>query len=252
MYSWEQTALRIINKINNPPKNKFCLDRYFIDNINEIKKEISNLLGYEISDRHLHSIFAAWNYQFFLTEILSRYDIKILRDNVNKLIKHLEQAEIIHKELAISLDILSPIIQNKIDCDISVYKKNLTTLKKIKNSIKKSNGAQCNQVTFTKAAYFELFFIAETLGLIPPFVEYKSNDLLTFVEIITKPSAPTRRTLSDYYQKYIRAKEKVPKILNLINMGRKWNLDFEKWAVLLTLFQSIFCPKLMKHDADIS
>ena len=252
MDSWEKTGLRIINKMHYPPKKKYQLDQYYVDPQSRIKEGIEALLHYEISQRHVDSIITTWNYQFALTEIISRYDIAILRDKIDKSIKHLEQVDIIQQELRITLDILSPIIQHQNSFDADAYKRNLIVLKALKNALKQSNGAQCNEATFAKSAYFELFFIADTFGLQPPSIQYRRNDLLSFVEIITKPLAPTRHTLSDYYQKYNRAKQNSSKVPILINTGKKYVLDFERWSIVLELFQTQFCPLMIKHDVDIA
>ena len=250
MDSWEKTGLRIINKMHYPPKKKYQLDEYYIKHYGQIKVEIEILLHYEISDRHLDSIITAWNYQYALIETLSRYDLSKLKDQIKQVAHHLEQAEKIHSELQISLDILSPITKQAAPFHLfNINRKELLCLNVIKNYLSRSNGAQCSDFMFTKMAYFELFFIAESLGLTSPTANYHSSDLLSFVEIITKPSLPTRHTLSDYYQKYIASKqtnnETAQKIDVLIMKCRQYARDSEIWLFLLTVFQDHICPQLL-------
>lgn len=250
MDSWEKTALRIINQIHHPPKKKYQLDLYYVQYYDQIKVEIEILLCYEISTRQLDVIIAAWNYQYVLIEAISRYDLPKLKEQIKQLIHHLEQAEKIHKELQISLDIISPITKQPTPFHLfNINAKELLCLNTIRSMLDRSNGGPCSDFIFTKMAYFELFFIAESLGLAPPTLNYQSSDLLSFVEIITKPSLPTRHTLSDYYQKYIASKQSNDKLAHktdvLVMKCQEYAQDSEIWISLLSVFQDHICPKLL-------
>ena len=86
--------------------------------------------------------------------------------------------------------------------------------------LNRKKGSSYSTGALTKQCYFELLFIAESLGLVPPNQYYQRSELKSFLEIVTTPllesSEATDKTLRYYCQEYDKAKNH-PNVKKLIS-----------------------------------
>lgn len=225
------------------PIDKVKFDPYYIEQNETIRNRIDRLLEFKISDEQLKRAFQAWRYRDVLIERCNQYDFALLRNEIDEFIEQIEANLAKQKNITRIVNFLSPIIgYGDIQNVISADEDQLIILKQIREELFRSRGNKGHESYLTKRAYFELFFIAELLELKPPTQNYESNDLITFAEIITKPTNITRANISAHYQDYEKVKKATPVINSLVQEGKKVHSDNKKWCYFLELFQNhIYC-----------
>ncbi len=224
--------------LKETPIDHVKLDPYYAEQEIIIRYEIEQLLEFKISDEQFNSALQAWHYRDILVGRCDQYDFALLRNKIDKFIAQIEDNLAEQKYLAKAINFLSPIIgYGNIQDVISVHVDQLVILKQIREELFRSRGRKGDENSLTKRAYFELFFIAELLGLKPPTQNYKPNDLITFAEIMTRQTNTTRSNISAHYQDYEKIKKVTPVIGSLIKEGKQDPSDKKRWCFFLELFQ---------------
>ncbi|HRD69213.1 MAG TPA: hypothetical protein PK657_03630 [Legionella sp.] len=229
--------------LKNIPTYNFKIDPYYTEQYENIREEINQMLEYELSDEQLKSALHAWHYRDALLERCKRHDFALLRNDIDDLIEGIEENLAKQEYIVRSMNFLSPVLgYGDIGNIISIDTDQLAALKHRREKLFRSRGNKGDENYLTKRAFFELFFIAELLGLKPPTQNYKCNDLITFAEIITKPKNIKRTSISAHYQDYEKVKKVTPVITSLIAEGKKVRSDNKQWLNFLELFQNhIYC-----------
>lgn len=203
--------------------------------------ELCDLIEQEISMKHVNIIINTWYYYQALMQMSSKTDLEAIKKNIDKLI-----------------DIQDEILQMMFDQDFSIFERSARpfalfgrrdAIIEFSKNLNRKKGSPYSRSSLEKQRYFELLFIAESLGLVPPRQYYESSKLKSFLKIVTthflKNSAPSDKRLEYYCQKYEIAKNhpNVKKLISeLIQHCIEYRLNAALWEKLLTIYQIQITP----------
>ncbi len=208
-----------------------------------IQSKLCDLLGYEISISHIRTIINSWAYYQVLTKMSGHTDLKQIKQKIKKFIS-------LRDEILLYL----------FNHDISIFEQNSgvfsmfgirDSLVEFAERLNRKRGSPYSENTLKKQCYFELLFIAESLGLVGPEQYYQASDLKSFLEIITEPLLgyqEEKETLWYYCQEYEKAKnnpnvkEKMP---SLIEHCAVYRLTLPIWQELLFIYQDQVAPLMI-------
>ncbi|HCO4739646.1 TPA: hypothetical protein N8W83_002496 [Legionella pneumophila] len=198
----------------------------------DIQKKLSALIGYEISNQHVATIIASWRYYEVLILLSNSIDLKRIKRDVRKIIN----------------------LQNKVldairDKQLHTFDHRNTSLPlfssveywiRFEKILHKKKGSYFNHETLTKYAFFELLFLAESLGIKPPEQNYETSKFKKFLQIIVGPFNFKERSLEYYCQEYHKTKSKPhlkAKFDQLLEEIQKYSHDVKIWTKFVEFYQ---------------
>ncbi|KTD24118.1 hypothetical protein [Legionella maceachernii] len=206
--------------------------------------QLCDLIKHEISMEHVNIINNTWYYYQVLIKMSSKIGFKKIKKKINKLISLQDE-----------------ILQEMLDQDISLFEQSgrpfalfgtRNDIIQFSKNLNRKNGSPYSTNSLIRQCYFELLFIAESLGLVSPNQYYQRSELKSFLEIVTTPliesSEPTDKTLEYYCQEYDRAKNhsNVKKLISeLIKHCIEYRLNAALWEKLLTIYQIQIAPLML-------
>lgn len=206
--------------------------------------KLCDLIKHEISMEHVNIINNTWYYYQALINLSKKADLKRLKRKMKRLI-------IARDEM----------LQEIFDQDISLIEQSgrvfalfgsRDDLIDFSQGLNRKNGSSYNTNSLIKKCYFELLFIAESLGLVSPTQYYQRSELKSFLEIVITPliecDESTNKTLEYYCQEYDRAKNhpNVKKLISeLIKHCIEYRLNAALWKKLLTIYQIQIAPLML-------
>jgi hypothetical protein len=141
--------------------------------------QLCDLVKHEISMEHVNIINNTWYYYQALIKMSKKIGLEKIKKKVNKLIT-LQDA----------------ILQEMFDQDISIFEQSgrpfalfgiRDNIIQFSEGLNRKNGSPYSTTSLVKQCYFELLFIAESLGLVPPSQNYQPSELKSFLKIVTTP-----------------------------------------------------------------
>lgn len=194
---------------DDPARSKQMINRELNTNVKTnpdcllpMRLQLCDLIQHELSMKHVKIITETWYYYQALIKMSSKTDLKGIKKKINKLIT-----------------LRDDILQEMFDQDISIFEQSgrpfilfgtRDEIIQFSEGLNRKNGSRYSTSSLKKQCYFELLFIAESLGLVPPNKYYQRSELKSFLEIITTPllenSEQTDKTLEYYCQEYDKAK----------------------------------------------
>lgn len=175
---WE-SLINSIPKIKTEPEFEPYVEitEYHGQNLALIHEKLAKLI-INITLDQVILILTTWHFYQVLIKISCDAELKPLRKDVLKIteLMKLVSENIFSNNLHLFLQ----------KTDLS-FLRSIADWERLKTELTKQNGYPFNEKALIKKAYFELLFIAESLGLKPPNQNYKKNDLKSFLEIITGP-----------------------------------------------------------------
>ncbi|RUQ96562.1 hypothetical protein [Legionella septentrionalis] len=203
--------------------------------------ELCDLIGHEISMKHVNIITNTWYYYQALIKMSSKTDLEGIKGKIDKLI-----------------EIQDEILQEMFEQDISIFERSgrpfvlfgrRDAIVQFSKNLNRKKGSPYSTSSLEKQRYFELLFIAESLGLVPPSQYYEGSKLKSFLKIVTThflgDSEPSDKTLEYYCQKYEIAKNhpSVKKLTSeLLKHCIEYRLNAALWEKLLTIYQIQITP----------
>ncbi len=206
--------------------------------------QLCDLIKYDISMEHVNIINNTWYTHQALINMSNKTDLNGLKRKIKRFISLQEE-----------------ILQDMFDQDISIFEHSgrpftlfgrRNDIIKFSQGLNRKNGARYSTSVLTKQCYFELLFIAESLGLVAPTQFYERSELKSFLEIVTTPllvnSKAKDKTLRHYCQEYENAKKQpnVKKLIpELIKHCIEYRLNVTAWQKLLTIYQDQIAPLMI-------
>jgi hypothetical protein len=206
--------------------------------------QLRTLIDQNISMEHVNIITNTWHYYQALIKMSSKTDLEGIKDKVNKLIA-----------------IRDEILQEMFDQDISIFEKSgrpfvlfgrRDDIVQFSKNLNRKKGSPYSTSSLEKQCYFELLFIAESLGLDSPTQYYERSKLKSFLKVVTnhflKNSEPEDKTLEHYCQEYNKAKNhpNVKKLISaLIKHCIEYRLNAPLWEKLLIIYQAQIAPLML-------
>ena len=206
--------------------------------------QLCELIKPEISMEHVQIITNTWYFYQALIKMSSKTDLKGLKRKLKKFI-----------------NIRDEILQEMFDQDIGIFEQSgrpfvlfgiRDHIIQFYEGLNRKKGSFYSTSALRKQCYFELLFIAESLGLEPPSQYYQPSELKSFLEIITTPFLENveekDKTLEYYCQEYDKAKNhpNVKKLISeLIKHCIEYRLNAVSWGKLLTIYQLEIAPLML-------
>lgn len=196
------------------------------------KLQLEHLLKKALSKEDFYLIAETWfHYMVFVEDLQSRDNYT--KEQIKELKKTLVTSIAHYQETIKSNERLIKQLQD-IDrftyIDIEVQKKNLIgnqkqldELKLLAERLRQDNSRELSANNILEKAYFSMFFLGQSLGLVEPEHNKDGNPLLTFLDILTgwteskMPQDPTRKRLSTIYSKYKQFKSENNFVDNLLS-----------------------------------
>ena len=212
---------------------------YHLEQPTEIKNALNKITQYEVTYDHILEIIGSWHTYQYLVKVSKEMDLEKIKQKISKLIK-------ISKEIEQELFDSELIMFWSFGVDYSGFH-TPKSMDNLVNYFNKKNGSPFSRNAIIKRAYFELIFIAETLGIIPPKLNYERSDFKTYLQILLAHLKIKEKTFENYYQAYIKAKTKPEvenKISAFIQTCTEFHNDISVWRHFLTIYRREIAPLL--------
>ena len=206
--------------------------------------QLCGLIKHDISMEHVSIINNTWYYYQALIKMSNKIGLEKIKKKINKLITLRDE-----------------ILQEMFEQDISIFEQSSRpfalfgirdNICQFSEGLNRKKGSPYSTSVLTKQCYFELLFIAESLGLVLPNQNYQGSELKSFLKIITTPllenSEEADKTLEYYCLKYDKAKNhpNVKKLISeLIKHCIEYRLNAASWEKLLTIYQIQIAPLML-------
>ncbi|WP_298625666.1 hypothetical protein [uncultured Legionella sp.] len=209
--------------------------------------QLCDLIKNDISMEHVNIINNTWYTYQVLINMSNKTDLKGLKRKIKRFITLRDEIlqDMFNQDISLFEQTGRPFTLFGIRDDIIKFSQGLT----------RKNGSRYSTNVLIKKCYFELLFIAESLGLVAPTQHYQRSELKSFLEIVTTPllassESPeaTDKTLRYYCQEYEKAKNH-PNVKKLISELTKhcieYRLNATLWQKLLTIYENEIAPLML-------